>query len=71
MSRCKCHYLPAWNRPCTSHWWAVAAERIEIAVLQVLDRGDRTGDIMSPGMNLLGCQAMGEALIEVLEKLDS
>ncbi|AFZ31146.1 3-isopropylmalate dehydrogenase [Gloeocapsa sp. PCC 7428] len=44
----------------------IAADRIENAVLQVLDRGDRTGDIMSPGMNLLGCQAMGEALIEVL-----
>lgn len=49
----------------------VAADRIEQAVLQVLDRGDRTGDIMSPGMNLLGCRAMGEALIEVLEKLDA
>ena len=49
----------------------VAAERIERAVLQVLDRGDRTGDIMSPGMNLLGCRAMGEALFEVLEKLDT
>ncbi|MES1023893.1 3-isopropylmalate dehydrogenase [Gloeocapsa sp. BRSZ] len=44
----------------------IAADRIENAVLQVLDRGDRTGDIMSLGMNLLGCQAMGEALIEVL-----
>ncbi|OKH28065.1 3-isopropylmalate dehydrogenase [Chroogloeocystis siderophila] len=44
----------------------IAADRIENAVLQVLDRGDRTGDIMSPGMNLLGCRAMGEALIEVL-----
>ena len=49
----------------------VAAERIERAVLQVLDRGDRTGDIMSPGMNLLGCRAMGEALFEVLGKLDT
>jgi len=48
-----------------------AADRIEQAVLQVLERGDRTGDIMSPGMNLLGCQAMGEALSEVLEKLDT
>ena len=47
----------------------VAAERIEQAVLQVLERGDRTGDIMSPGMNLLGCQAIGKALIEVLEEL--
>lgn len=48
-----------------------AADRIETAVLQVLDRGDRTGDIMSPGMNLLGTQAMGNALIEVLETLNS
>lgn len=46
----------------------VAADRIENAVLQVLDRGDRTGDIMSPGMNFLGCCAMGEALIQVLEQ---
>ncbi len=46
-----------------------AADRIEQAVLRVLDRGDRTGDIMSPGMNLLGCHAMGNALIEVLEQL--
>jgi len=45
-----------------------AAERIEQAVLRVLDRGDRTGDIMSPGMNLLGCRAMGKALIDELTK---
>lgn len=45
-----------------------AADRIEQAVLRVLDRGDRTGDIMSPGMNLLGCQAMGKALIEELTR---
>ncbi len=44
-----------------------AADSIEKAVSQVLDRGDRTGDIMSPGMNQLGCRAMGEALIEVLQ----
>jgi 3-isopropylmalate dehydrogenase len=48
-----------------------AAARIEQAVLQVLDCGDRTGDIMSPGMKLLGCQAMGDALIGVLEKQDA
>lgn len=41
-----------------------AADHIELGVLQVLQRGFRTGDIMSPGMNLLGCSAMGEALIE-------
>lgn len=49
----------------------LAADRIEQAVIQVLERGDRTGDIMSPNMNLLGCRAMGEALVEVLEKLAS
>ncbi|MBD2086193.1 3-isopropylmalate dehydrogenase [Trichocoleus sp. ST-U3] len=45
-----------------------AADRIEQAVMQVLDEGDRTGDIMSEGMNLLGCSAMGNALIQALEK---
>lgn len=43
-----------------------AADRIEQAVLKVLDRGDRTGDIMSEGMNPRGCRAMGDALIQVL-----
>jgi len=44
-----------------------AAARIEQAVTTVLDNGDRTADIMAPGTNLLGCQAMGEALMRVLE----
>lgn len=44
-----------------------AADRIEQAVQYVLDKGDRTGDIMSEGMNLLGCRAMGDALIKALE----
>ncbi|ARV61618.1 3-isopropylmalate dehydrogenase [Nostocales cyanobacterium HT-58-2] len=44
-----------------------AADHIEQGVLQVLQTGDRTGDIMSPGMNLLGCRAMGKALIQVLQ----
>lgn len=44
-----------------------AAEQIEQAVLQVLDQGDRTGDIFSPGMQLKGCQAMGKALIAALD----
>ncbi|OLP16465.1 3-isopropylmalate dehydrogenase [Leptolyngbya sp. 'hensonii'] len=43
-----------------------AADRIEQAVLQVLEQGDRTGDIMSEGKNLLGCKAMGAALIQKL-----
>jgi 3-isopropylmalate dehydrogenase len=43
-----------------------AADRIEQAVLRVLDKGDRTGDIMSEGMNRLGCRAMGDSLINAL-----
>ena len=45
-----------------------AADYIESRVLQVLQQGDRTGDIMSKGMNLLGCGAMGEALIRSAEE---
>ncbi|HEY9650549.1 MAG TPA: 3-isopropylmalate dehydrogenase, partial [Coleofasciculaceae cyanobacterium] len=44
-----------------------AADRIEQAVLTVLDKGYRTGDIMSEGMTLVGCQAMGDTLIKALE----
>lgn len=44
------------------------ADYVEKGVLQVLQQGDRTGDIMSSGMNLLGCRAMGEALIQTLEQ---
>jgi 3-isopropylmalate dehydrogenase len=44
-----------------------AADRIEQAVQYVLNTGDRTGDIMSEGMNLLGCRAMGDNLIKALE----
>lgn len=45
-----------------------AADSIEQAVVKVLDKGDRTGDIISEGMNLLGCRAMGDSLIECLEQ---
>ncbi|MFB2922150.1 3-isopropylmalate dehydrogenase [Aerosakkonema funiforme] len=48
-----------------------AADRIERAVLQVLDNGYRTGDIMSNGMTLVGCRAMGDALLQALEKPQS
>ena len=44
-----------------------AAQKIENGVMQVLEAGKRTGDIMSEGMELLGCRAMGEALIQALE----
>ncbi|NEQ35460.1 MAG: 3-isopropylmalate dehydrogenase [Okeania sp. SIO3I5] len=44
----------------------VAAEKIEKAVLQVLEKGYRTGDIMSEGMKLVGCKEVGEVLLKVL-----
>jgi len=43
-----------------------ASDRIEQAVLQVLDDGKRTGDIMAEGMTAVGCKGMGEALIQAL-----
>jgi 3-isopropylmalate dehydrogenase len=43
-----------------------AAQRLEDAVQTVLNQGYRTGDILSEGMTLLGCQAMGEALLKAL-----
>ena len=45
-----------------------AADKIETAVLQVLDQGDRTGDIMSEGMTLVGCRKMGDLLLQALEQ---
>ena len=44
-----------------------AASKIEAAVMAVLDRGFRTGDIMSEGQTLVGCKAMSDALLEALE----
>ncbi|AFY37203.1 3-isopropylmalate dehydrogenase [[Leptolyngbya] sp. PCC 7376] len=44
-----------------------AASKIEAAVQTVLDQGFRTGDIMSEGMELLGCKAIGEKLLAALE----
>ncbi|KAI3442542.1 3-isopropylmalate dehydrogenase [Psidium guajava] len=45
-----------------------AAERIEAAVLDTLNRGFRTGDIYSDGNTLVGCKQMGE---EVLKSVKS
>ncbi|MDS3859706.1 3-isopropylmalate dehydrogenase [Thermosynechococcaceae cyanobacterium BACA0444] len=42
------------------------AQAIEQAVFTVLDQGKRTRDLMGPGMTLLGCQEMGQALLDVL-----
>lgn len=43
-----------------------AGDRLEQAVMRVLDQGYRTGDILSPGMKAVGCQAMSEALIAAM-----
>jgi 3-isopropylmalate dehydrogenase len=45
-----------------------AADQIEQTVFKVLEKGNRTGDIMSAGMTLVGCQEMGNALIEILKQ---
>jgi 3-isopropylmalate dehydrogenase len=43
-----------------------AAQLMETAVVRVLDSSYRTGDIMSPGMTPVGCQAMGELLVKAV-----
>lgn len=42
------------------------AAAIEQAVIQVLDQGYRTGDIMAAGMTQVGCKAMGKAILKAL-----
>ena len=44
-----------------------AAQRLETAVLAALDAGYRTGDIMSPGMQLVGTSKMGAVLLAKLD----
>ena len=43
-----------------------AADRLEKATIAVLDQGYRTGDIFSEGTILVGCEAMGKALLHAL-----
>lgn len=43
-----------------------AAQRIEQAVLTVLDQGLRTADLAAPGSPAVGCRAMGDALLQAL-----
>jgi len=42
------------------------AQRIEGAVRKVLQQGLRTGDIFEPGMQKVGCAAMGDAVVAAL-----
>ena len=46
-----------------------AADCLENAVDQVLEQGYRTGDILSAGTQLLGCQEMGEKLLGIIADL--
>ncbi|XP_058102879.1 3-isopropylmalate dehydrogenase 2, chloroplastic-like isoform X2 [Magnolia sinica] len=46
-----------------------AAKRIENVVLETLDKGFRTGDIVSTGKTLVGCKAMGEEVLKLLDSL--
>lgn len=43
-----------------------AADAIEDAVEKVLDQGYRTGDIKQDGCKMVGCRAMGEAVVAAL-----
>ncbi|BFM07594.1 3-isopropylmalate dehydrogenase [Halioxenophilus aromaticivorans] len=45
---------------------ASSADRIQAAVGRVLDAGLRTKDIYSDGMTLIGCEAMGQAVVDAL-----
>lgn len=42
------------------------ADRIDAAVKQVLASGKRTADIAEEGMEILGCEAMGDAVVAAL-----
>lgn len=43
------------------------ARKIEVAVNTVLEKGYRTGDIMSEGKTLVGCTKMGDLITEALK----
>ncbi|MGB0749409.1 MAG: 3-isopropylmalate dehydrogenase [Magnetospiraceae bacterium] len=46
------------------------ADHLERAVETVLNDGVRTGDIASPGTTVVGCTAMGTAVLEALDRLN-
>jgi 3-isopropylmalate dehydrogenase len=46
-----------------------ASDLVEYAVTAVLEKGVRTGDILSPGAVEVGTAAMGDAVVEALEKI--
>jgi 3-isopropylmalate dehydrogenase len=47
---------------------AAEADLVDESVKDVLNAGFRTGDIMQPGMTLVGTTGMGDALLEAMTK---
>jgi 3-isopropylmalate dehydrogenase len=43
------------------------ADRVEAAVLRVLDKGFRTRDIAAAGANVVGTRQMGDLIVRELE----
>jgi 3-isopropylmalate dehydrogenase len=52
-----------------SFGWAAEADMLEMAVCGVLNSGVRTADIASKGLKPVGTSAMGDAVIQALNKL--
>ncbi len=52
-----------------SFGWVKEADMIELAVRAVLDSAIRTADIVSEGIKPVGTKAMGEAMVQALNKL--
>jgi len=50
------------------HCAVQVADRLESAVTAALDGGYRTGDLMSPGMQQIGCSALGDVLLQHIEE---
>jgi len=46
---------------------AADADRVEAAVLRVLEQGYRTRDIASPGTRVLGTREMGDLIVKEVE----
>ncbi len=44
------------------HAFLQVADKLEKAVMHVLEQGYRTGDLMSNGMKQIGCSALGNVI---------
>jgi 3-isopropylmalate dehydrogenase len=53
---------------CYSFGWAKEADMIDAAARNVLNAGIRTADVLSPGLKPVGTRAMGDAVLDALNK---